>query len=407
MGQLFRYPSGSASVTISAVGQNGQPIPSDSILIAGEDPSGDLQQLQTDGSGQLLISSSSLPLPTGAATSAKQDSQITLETAGNASLSSIDGKTPTVGQKAMAASSPVVIASDQSSIAVTVGNFPATQPVSGTVTANQGGSWTVTANAGTNLNTSALNLETTQAAMSAKLPATLGQKAMAASLAVVIASDQSTVPVSLASSPLPTGASTSALQSSTQGTVAAGTAATASTLVGGVFNTSLPTLTNGQQAAAQLDSSGRRIIAPLTNSSIVKAQLQDNSGTAIVVGQTTMSASVPVAIASNQASIPVAATPVVPAALTVKQAAVSVGTSAVRLTTDGSAPSSTRRVLAANVDSAVTAKFYIGSSSVTATSTTRGIQLVAGQSFIANEDAGDYYIISDTAGQTVFVTEQE
>ena len=35
-----------------------------------------------------------------------------------------------------------------------------TQPVSGTVTANQGGAWTVTANAGTNLNTSALALDT-------------------------------------------------------------------------------------------------------------------------------------------------------------------------------------------------------------------------------------------------------
>lgn len=52
---------------------------------------------------------------------------------------------------------------------------------------------TVTANAGTNLNTSALNLEATQAAMSAKLPATLGQKTMANSMAVVFASDQSAI----------------------------------------------------------------------------------------------------------------------------------------------------------------------------------------------------------------------
>ncbi len=52
-----------------------------------------------------------------------------------------------------------------------------------------------TANAGTNLNTSALNLEATQSAMSAKFPATLGQKAMAASMAVVLASDQASVPV--------------------------------------------------------------------------------------------------------------------------------------------------------------------------------------------------------------------
>jgi hypothetical protein len=48
-------------------------------------------------------------LPTGAATAAAQ-------TTGNASLASIDSKIPTVGQKAMAASQPVVMASDQSPI---------------------------------------------------------------------------------------------------------------------------------------------------------------------------------------------------------------------------------------------------------------------------------------------------
>lgn len=74
-------------------------------------------------------------------------------------------------------------------------------PVSGTVTVTDGSGaltvdGTVTANAGTNLNTSALNLEATQTAMSAKLPATLGQKTMANSMAVVVASDQSAVPVS-------------------------------------------------------------------------------------------------------------------------------------------------------------------------------------------------------------------
>lgn len=48
------------------------------------------------------------------------------------------------------------------------------------------------------------------------------------------------------------------------GSVAAGIAATNSNLIGGVYNTSLPTLTTGQQAAIQLDSSGRLITAPQT-----------------------------------------------------------------------------------------------------------------------------------------------
>lgn len=91
---------------------------------------------------------------------------------------------------------------------------------------------------------------------------------------------------------LPTGAATSANQateiSSLQlidnpiGSVGAGTAGTSSYLTGGVFNTALPTLTTGEQAAIQLDSSGRQLIAPLTNASIVKAQLQDNSGNALL-----------------------------------------------------------------------------------------------------------------------------
>lgn len=60
---------------------------------------------------------------------------------------------------------------------------------SGALVADVTGS--VTANAGTDLNTSALNLETTQTAMSAKLPASLGAKAGSASLSVVPATDAS------------------------------------------------------------------------------------------------------------------------------------------------------------------------------------------------------------------------
>jgi hypothetical protein len=53
---------------------------------------------------------------------------------------------------------------------------------------------------------------------------------------------------------------TAANQSSVIGTKAAGTAATNSVLTGVVFNTSLPTLTTGQQAALQADSSARLIV---------------------------------------------------------------------------------------------------------------------------------------------------
>lgn len=73
---------------------------------------------------------------------------------------------------------------------------------------------------------------------------------------------------------LPTGAATAANQATeitslqlidnAVGSVGAGTAGTNSWLIGGVFNTALPTLTNGQQAAIQLDSSGRLILSPTT-----------------------------------------------------------------------------------------------------------------------------------------------
>lgn len=53
--------------------------------------------------------SGTISLPTGASTSAKQDT-------GNTSLASIDGKLNSLGQKSMAASVPVVISSDQSTV---------------------------------------------------------------------------------------------------------------------------------------------------------------------------------------------------------------------------------------------------------------------------------------------------
>lgn len=149
MSQNFSYPS-SSSVTVAAVGPNGQPIPTSSILIAGNDPSNNLVPVLVTSNGEVavtitdqvgdiavnldqvggdnislgiatavdcipvvLASDTVLPLPTGAATSA-------LQTTGNTSLSSINSKLGSLGQKTMAGSAPVVIASDQASIPVTV-----------------------------------------------------------------------------------------------------------------------------------------------------------------------------------------------------------------------------------------------------------------------------------------------
>jgi hypothetical protein len=70
-----------------------------------------------------------------------------------------------------------------------------------------------------------------------------------------------------------------------QGTKAAGTAAANSLLAGGVYNSSPLTLTNGQQSSLQFDASG---------------YLKTNVTNTNANGQTTMSASSPVTIASDQ-----------------------------------------------------------------------------------------------------------
>lgn len=354
----------------ASVGANLAPIPTSATLVAGENPSLNLQPLQTDASGNLLISAASLPLPTGAATSA-------LQTTGNSALGSILLDLTNGTQLTGLVAGTAAIGS------VTVSNFPATQPVSGTVTANQGtaggSAWPVSA--------ASLPLPTGAATSANQTNATQKTQIVDGS-GNVIAATSNALNVSNAS----------------DGSVAAGTAATKSSLGGGVFNTALPTLTNTQQAAIQLDSSGRQIIAPLANTSIVKAQLQDNSGTAIVLGQTAMSASVPVAIASNQSTIVTSQT--TPAAKTVTQAAITVGTTAVRATVSGSAPSSTRTTLVITPDAASTAKFYIGSSTVLSTGSGRGPQIVAGQVITVNYDNSDLWIVSDTASQTVYILEE-
>jgi hypothetical protein len=149
---------------------------------------------------------------TGSATEAKQDDQITLATTLNAK--DFATQTTLAALLAELMLKADLLETQPVSVAGTVA-------VSGALTDTQLRATPVstTANAGTNLNTSALNLEATQAQikaktdnldvllstratnadlllMSAKLPASLGQKTMAASMSVALASDQTAIPVS-------------------------------------------------------------------------------------------------------------------------------------------------------------------------------------------------------------------
>lgn len=203
--------------------------------------------------------------------------------ASEATQAAINAKLPALGQHNMAGSVSVVIASDQIPLSVSATIDPtglateATQAeiedhldsIDGHLDANLstratestlndikttlnemdvdldglateatlGGVKTGTDHLDVNLSTRAT--ETTLSAVNAKL-GSLGQKAMAGSAPVVIASDQSAVPVSVASLPLPSGASTSANQATEIASLAS-------------IDTKTPALVSGRQP---VDGSG-------------------------------------------------------------------------------------------------------------------------------------------------------
>ncbi len=143
------------------------------------------------------VSAASLPLPTGASTSA-------LQTAGNTSVASIDTKTPALGQALAAASVPVVLTAAQvttltppttvtvtqatgTNLHTTIDNFPATQAISAASLPLPTGAATA-ANQATEI--------ASLASIDAGIPAALGQTTMAASMPVTIASNQTAIPIS-------------------------------------------------------------------------------------------------------------------------------------------------------------------------------------------------------------------
>lgn len=102
------------------------------------------------------------------------------------------------------------------------------------------------------------------------------------------------------------------------GSVSGGTAGTSSELVGGIYNSTPPTLTNGQQAALQLGSDGSLLTNGSAHTQPVSGTVTANQGTSpwvenitqvggssISLGQKTSANSFPVVIASDQSTIPV------------------------------------------------------------------------------------------------------
>lgn len=369
----------------------------------------------------LPVSVASVPLPTGAATSA-------LQTSGNSSLTTIATNIPAQGQALAGASMPVVLTAAQVTTLTPPTSVTVTQGTAANLNATVTG--TVTANAGTGtFAVSAASLPLPSgAATAAKQPAlgtagsasadVLSVQGVASMTALKVDGSGVTQPVSAASLPLPTGAATSALQSTGNTSVASidtktpalGQALAAASvpvvLTAAQVTTLTPpaSVTVTQGTAANLNATVTGTVALSAGSAVIGHVINDASSAVIghVIVDTTPSTAV-----TNAGTFAVQSTPVVPTALTVHQAAVTIGTSAVRLTYNGSAAAATRVLLVAQLISTSTANCYFGSSGVTTTSTTRGVQMFAGQAFSFNNDAGDYYAICDAATQTFFITEQE
>lgn len=235
-------------------------------------------------------------LPTGASTSA-------LQTTGNTSLATIattltlaqgsttSGQTGALTMGAVTTAAPTYSTGQTNPISLTttgalrIDGSGSTQPISGNVTANQGTSpWTVQGDSASGASKAGNPVQIGGVFNTTQPTVTPGQTVEAQSTArgaLIVATGVDNFNINNISGTvsLPTGAATSTNQSTEitslqlidnpVGSVAAGVAGTSSFLIGGVFNTALPTLTNTQQAAIQLDSSGRLIISPITSSSIV------------------------------------------------------------------------------------------------------------------------------------------
>lgn len=172
--------TGTVVATTASVGLNNATAPTSSDQIGTQDGTGKLQAVSS--SNPVPTSVASLPLPSGASTSA-------LQTTGNTSLSTIassilsqgsttSGQSGPLAQGAVTTAAPTYTTGQTSPLSLTTGGAlrvdasSSTQPVSGTVTANQGGApW---------------SQNITQVGGSS---VTLGQKTSANSIPVVIGSD--------------------------------------------------------------------------------------------------------------------------------------------------------------------------------------------------------------------------
>lgn len=272
--KVFFFPplAAGGSGSNASVGPNGSPIPTSSTLVAGENPSGNQEPLQTDASGNLLVTLATSPV-----------SNV------NVNLVDVGGTAITLGSKTSSASLPVVVASDQGAIPVSQSGTWNLNNISGTISLPTGAATSANQTGGTQktqivdgsgnvigstANALNVNLSSSTPTLSQNLTEVggaaiaLGQTTMSASLPVAFASNQSTLPISAASLPLPTGASTSANQSTIISDITAIGTQLPATLGQKVSASSLAVVIASDQSAIPVSSSTSGTIignAPIQN----------------------------------------------------------------------------------------------------------------------------------------------
>ncbi len=415
--------SGTITTTNTANGDPGSSAPSQATQVGGIDGGGALRTLKVATDGSLTVDGSAVTQPVSGTVTANAGSG-TFAVSGTVTANAGSGTFLVDGS---ANPQPVTGTFWQATQPVSGTFFQATQPVSAAALPLPSGAST----------------ESTLSSLNAKVPSNL----TVSSTRLLVDGSGVTQPVSVASLPLPSGAATeTTLASIDTKTPVLGQALAAASVPVVLTASQLSTLTPLSTVTANAGTgtftvNGSGFTQPVSGTfwqatqpvSIATAPVLV-AGSAIIgkvgIDQTTpgttngvqVNAALPAGAnvighvivdsgsttaATQSGTWNVNATPVVPTAVTVKQAAITIGTSAVRLTTDGSAPSSTRTVLMAQLLSSSTAACFMGSSGVTSSSTTRGVQMFAGQTYSFSNDAGDYYAICDASSQTFLVTEQE
>lgn len=179
---------------------------------------------------------------------------------------------------------------------------------SDSVVADQGGSWSVTANAGTNLNTSALALAATQTDKSQFTRITDGTNdgSIKAASTAALAADTSFVVALSPNSPLPTGSNTIGALSANQSVNVNQYGGAATSLGQKVMASSVPVTVASDQSAISVNSTQDKNFGAVgANTLRTAAQVGNATGVADFDAGNSGSQTLRVVVATNQSSIPV------------------------------------------------------------------------------------------------------